>query len=217
MIINLFDIDKSIIPKDHIKYLKLDFDYINNYSMDSLIPLNMTLSHLENQFMKFNEFEYIICKIPIIKASSDTNNFFILKFIIRLIKKCRCFNSKSTVLYEYETTELTSLTYEFFNIFIEKALSNIYESGICNQCKNVDCICKVNYIFDKKDLEDIDKCPVCQEYIENDNFYCCKNVHKIHYHCFSILRLKNRCPICKIRYNDTIYCNDCIEDSVEYL
>ena len=216
MIINLFDIDNSIIPKDHIKYLKIDFNYLIN-DIDIVIPLNMTLSYIENQFMKFNEFEYLLYKIPIIKSATLLNNCFILKFIIRLSKKCRCFDNKSTVLYEYETTELSSLTPEFLNIFIEKALRNIHDLGICNQCKNVDCICKINYIFDKKELENIDKCPVCQEYIENDNFYCCKNIHKIHFHCFSLVRLKNRCPICKIRYNGTIYCNDCIEDSVEYL
>lgn len=216
MIINLFDIDNSITPKDHVKYLKIDFNYLNT-DMYILIPLNMTLAYLENQFMKFNQFEYILYKIPVIKSTTLLNNYFILKFIIRLSKKCICFDNKSTVLYEYETTELSSLTPEFLNIFIEKALRNIHDLGICNQCKNVDCICKVNYIFDKKELENIDKCPVCQEYIENDNFYCCKNIHKIHNHCFSLVRLKNKCPICKIRYNRTIYCNDCIEDSVEYL
>ena len=216
MIINLSDISKSIIPKDHIKYLKIDIDFINRDSIDLVLPLNMCLPNIENQFMKFNQFEYILCKIPIIKSSS-VNNYFILKFIIKLSKKCRCFDNKSSILYQYETTEITSLTTDYLNIFIEKALSNIHETGICNNCKNVDCICKVSYIFDKKELEDIDKCPVCQEYIENNNFYCCKNIHKIHYHCFSILRLKNRCPICKIRFNESIYCNDCIEDSVEYL
>jgi hypothetical protein len=217
MIINLFDIDESIKPKDHIKYLKIDLDFLNSDSVELVVPLNMTLPNLENQFMKFNEFEYQLYKIPIIKITSSIDNYFILKFIIKLSKKCRCFDNKSIILYQYETTEITLLTAEYLNIFIEKALRNIYETGICNNCKNVDCICKVNYLFDKKELEDIDKCPICQEYILNNNFYCCKNIHKIHYHCFSILRLKNRCPVCKIRFNGNIYCNDCIEDSVEYL
>jgi len=216
MIINLFDIDKSITPKDHIKYLKIDIDFLNNDSSNMVIPLNMTLSYLENHYMKFNQFEYLLCKIPIIKPNLLLNNFFILKFIIRLSKKCRCFDSKTIILYQYETTELSIVSNEFLNIFIEKALNNIYETGICNQCKNIDCICKVNYIFNNEELENIDKCPVCQEYIENDNYYCCKNIHKIHFHCFSLIRLKNRCPVCKIRYNDNIYCKDCIEDSVEY-
>lgn len=216
MIINLFDIDNSIIPKDHMKFLKIDYNFLNN-DIDIIVPLHMTVSYLENQYTKFTEFEYLLCKIPVIKSNLIVSNFFVLKFIIRLSKKCSCFENKSAILYEYETTELSSITPEFINIFIEKALCNIHETGICNQCKNVDCICKVSYIFDKKELENIDKCPICQEYIENDNFYCCKNIHKIHYHCFSVVRLKNRCPICKIRYNASIYCNECIEDSVEYL
>ena len=148
MIINLFTIDKSFIPKDHIKYLKIDLDFINNDSVELILPLNISLPHLENQFMKFNEFEYQLYKIPIIKSSS-VNNYFILKFIIKLSKKCRCFDNKSSILYQYETTEITSITSEYLNIFIEKALCNIHETGICNNCKNVDCICKVSYIFDK--------------------------------------------------------------------
>lgn len=214
MIINLSHKKKENKPKEHCSYLHIDIDEINKESKIS-VPLDISVPFIEKQYEKDTNFIYFLCKENLTNESLSREP--VLFFIIEIKKCCNCYVERTTQIYNFsKLCKMSTLQEIEIDLFIEEALLTIYESGFCKKCRLVDCCCKIYYIFDDKERDLFEKCPVCLEIIDSDRYYCCKNSHRIHYHCFSVTKLKNKCPICKTSFDTEVYCKECIENRIDY-
>jgi hypothetical protein len=196
---------------DHADLLRIDMEKLEKNS-DIMLFLNMCIPFVESNY-KDQRFKYCMYKKSVIDDDMEIiEGKYNLLFQIKFKKRCMCSENIFITIYKYQSDTFETISKEFVNNFLDNIFKDIKQSKICQDCRSYTCSCQVHYLLFENDLELIDKCPICMEVIDNNKYYCCKNHHKIHLHCFSLHKLNDSCPVCKTNYRYLVFCNTCFLD-----